>query len=632
MIELKILDIYIPIDLPYKKDKISITTKVQGEVHHLSTNNRNPTIFTEEVPCFNLDLFHDDLKLSSTSEAFDFLKTSNKLQDLDDWVKFEVLKSLKLETSKFIRVRFSGKYLVTYRKLPTIASIKSLDQVSEKSEHFEESSHSDNSIKSLPYQREFNCHYIKNISKIEFCYKSIDCAVKRISCYDAIDFYSPDHESGEMVFIPCKLDHSNELLHISHQRELEFLKNSVDLKWKFVELQLEKRNILKKISDTQEDRRDKMKEARRSLKNDFIENIRNLENFLDDLNEQNVSISNLFASLETKNEEMIKEKNYLEEELKSLSIENEKLKKLQKSNSEELKGDKDTRELLQNFNKSLESYSKISKEFELKISKLNSEISELIQEGRGLDIEVEDLKNENNRLKNLLSAEQQTLDENESFESKNHFNPVNFEELSKAKRKINQESSDLIKKISQSSKSLKISGFSLQKSLDSLPNSTLTKSPKQSSIQKPQFPAFPSKLLSSYLSLTSHKKNLNSLELDLHKSFESLSLFSSVTEKLLTIQDLQSSLYTKIACELKPVYNLENDQIDMALSSFLNQNRSLFDFSVQKKSYGVYTFGSRVVHLCEHNGHLVVKSGGGLTPIKSFFLDLKRRSKSLAKS
>lgn len=645
MIELKILDIFIPIDLPYNKQDLILTATAHTQDFSLPVHNSQSIRLPPDLPQYPLSLFHNSCKISSTSQTFEFLKTSSPYSELDDWVKFEVFPDTRGSTCKYIRIRISGKYLVRERKLSMIASIKDLDQVSEKSAHCEESSRSHHSVNIQSYQREFNCEYIKNVSNIEFCFKSIDCMIKRISCYDALDFYTPSYETGKIAKVSCRVEPENQVFYLANEREIEFLDLALDLKVKFAGVQVEEIGLIKKLSNGLEDKQELMNEARRTVKNDFIENIENVENLINEILEQNLAIEGFLESVDGKNKELAEEKERLLREVSEVEgavkrNRDQKIKNKEKYQKPSIEQE-EIAELRSKLKKSIGDLKSSNSKFEKDTLILNQEISNLISQSSIQEKSFHNLQTQNHSLTRQLSLLQ--VDSPDSPVSPNspkspqtpHSNPNTCQSpnprdhLLKTKAHLNQSSSHLIKQISQVSKTLKSSGFSIQKSIDSL--LTITKPPNSNSKPIPSISkalTSPSSLLSSLILLQSHSDSLYSQRLSLLNSSHSLQKFSLINSKLLSIQDLQSTLYTKIACELKPVWkpSIEKfDRIDLALSEFLNMNRTLANYEIEKKAFGVYTVSGKVVHLTEHNGNLVVKSGSGLVPIKSFFQSLGKR-------
>ena len=636
MIELKILDIFIPIDLPYNKQDLILTATAHDQDLSLPIQNPQYIRLPPDLPIYPLSLFHNSCKISSTSQTFEFLKTSSPYSELDDWVKFEVYPKSNPSTCKYIRIRISGKYFVRERKLSMIASLKDLDQVSEKSAHFEESSRSQHSANVQSYQREFNCEYIKNVSNIEFCFKSIDCIIKRISFYDALDFYTPSYETGKIVQVGCRVEPEEQIFYLDKGREVEILDLALRLKVKFVNVQVEEIGLIKKLSNGLEDKQEQMNEARRAVKNDFIENIENVENLINEIAEQNLALEGFLGSVEGKNKELAEERERMQSEVvevEGIAKRNRDLKTKNKEKSQNpSKQQEEVIELRSKLKKSIDELKSANLKFEKDSSILNQEISTLINQSCTHEKSLHNLRIQNQNLHHQLSKLQidspdTPFSPSPKPDSSPSPSPNPQDNLNKTKTLLNQNSGQLLKHISQVSKTLKASGFSIQKSIDSLPPLAKPTFPKPASnLSKPI--TSPSSLLSSFILLQSHSDTLYSHHLSLLNSSHSLQKFSLVTSKLLSIQDLQSALYTKIACDLKPAWKppIEKfDRIDLALSDFLNTNRTLANYEIEKKAFGVYTVSGKVVHLTEHNGNLVIKAGSGLVPIKSFFQGLSKR-------
>lgn len=632
MIELRISEIYIPIHLPYKKEKISVLIPCLSKDYKLYLDYSNLTRISEKFS--NIILLHDDQEISSSFENFDFLKTTYQYQELDDWVTFYIFDgSSDNQGEKKLKIRFSGKIVVSEIRMLKI-NTKKLELVSEKSEIHEDSSVSSRLEKLNDfkvYEKDFNCEYIRQIYNIELCYKSIDCAIKRIQCYDGLDFYdAPRAPSYTLISIPCKLYLGKEALYLHNEKDLLFILESIKLTEKFVNLQIEEIELLKNISSKQDDRYDQMNSARRSLKNDFILNIEDIENLLNELDEQNFSIEQFYLNLGKENEEKLKKKIKMEEELQVLKNENLKTKELMSKGIHE-KSKKILREkseLEQAYLQKLNSRRHILAENKSKLSKINEEISKRLRECCELEKEINllDLEAENLKVKTF----QQKLGQFE-FDSKPKVNINNKSELSLStiqtkKDDLKQESGILLQKISSTTKNLRVLGFNLQKSLDTKFSqiapykkqdfSLTTFNPAHSfSFKFPAFPSFSNYSLNSYTFKSIHQK-------------QALQSISSQISNLLSVQKLQKDLYTKIACDIQSIYSGSSDHIDEALSDFINKNRSLCTFKVIKKSYGIYTFNNKLIHLCIHNNKLTVKFSGSFIPIKDYIIDLKRRSSS----
>lgn len=635
MNDIRISEIFIPLNLPYKKEKLSVLIPSSTKEFKLYLNQTSLEQIPEYSP--NILLLHDDIKIASKFENFDFLKTTYKFQEQDDWVTFYLAdKNLQSDHKKLIKIRFSGRIIIPdlkYLKLST----KELNLIAEKPESHEESNNSSAIEKNADlqiYEKEINCEYIKQINKIELCFKSMDCLIKRIQCYDGLDFYNiPENHSNTTMSIPCKLDFGQNVLNVQNEKDLQFILASFKLTEKFVLLQIEEIEMLKMVSARQDDRFDQMNSARRSIKNDFIENIEDIENLLNELGEQNFSIDQFCSNLSKENEEKMNKKRMMEKELQDLKSEQIKIEEsLAKEALRKLKGVQDERnELEQTYFHLLGTRSALIAENKEKVRKINEEISkalqncsEIEQENVKLDSEIDDLKKTSfqHKVKYYIQSLKPEI-------SNQNISANSLKSIQDKKSILKQESVNILKNISLASRNLRLTGYNLQKSLDSqTPQLNSSKfSDLQLTTSKPTI-KFPLKFLPSY---SLQERILNSYNFKLIHNKQVLAKVSSQINHMLEIQKLQKDLYTTIACDIKPVYLGNDDQIDKALSEFLNKNRSICPFQVLKKSYGQYTINNKTVSLCIHNNKLTIKSAGSFIPIKDYIIDLKRRSSSLTK-